>query len=432
MAVIIYKRLFEIRILNDYYLTAKNTSFFSSILSDNDREKIIESKLSSGNLNISKDLDISIHDQFDNILRNQRIKIAKTPLGIMAAIEVEKSELVDGTIVYKPVIPLTSDIKLIFTVKQKNDRFSNFTIGRIKPRFPSTYLFDNLNLDGTKGFPSLSLPIEPFDNQITYETGELADITGVLKEALIENNSSAASNWRIVDGNGFASERDRQLLPRKFTYNFSHISGVTSATVVLSDEDANVLKTINITSPDSFSSVFLDFEKDDSDNEIVFGNYQISVTDGASYTDSKKVYFNDVLYNSYTYAILEITPVTTDPQFLLVSPDGFLRHRIPPVGNAVQAPIFEIKLRNRITFWRFTSTEPFAGPSPDHLEPGATNNILQSIQPKGLSKVPIALDFPPDPPVLYPNPDVSPLKYETDGKIYSDVSINKLNRLIDN
>ncbi len=395
MASIIYKRFFEIRILHDYFLSSNNTSFFKNSLSDQDRLDILKNKLAHKHLDLTRDLEIKPDEKSERLLKNQRIRFARTALGLLCYIEVKREQLNDDTIVYRPLIPIDNKLKLTFTITLKNPLFSNFTLGRMKPRIPAIYHLDNLNDSGNKNFPSLSLPVEDFTNEKHFEMGELSMIGGILKEAIIENTNPG--DWQNIEGSGFVSDRDRRVISRKFTYSFTTNPGLKEAEFILSDDSATDIKSIPLTGTTILQSVQLDFEKDNTETEIPPGNYQLRVTDGTDVIDIKELYLNDDLYSGGLYGIFEITPITPDADFQLIRPDGFLVQRTPPIGNEISYPIFEMRCRSRISYWRYKSDQPI-NPAPTDLDivPGSADRILVSEQPRVLSLAVSGL--PLDPP----------------------------------
>jgi len=429
MAGVTYKRLFEVQVLHDYYLTAKSTSFFSSTLSSAQRRERINDKLIHQLFDIRKDIIFEPTPATKLLLENYRIRFAPTPLGFLVAAEV-KSETVGLNTLYKPFISFASDLKLSFRMRLRNRLFQNFSLEKMKRRTPAIYLLDNLNPDADKTDTALSQAITTFDATQTYEMGELVNFAGTIREALFETNQNLPANWRDVDGNGFVNENDRIFFPQRFAYNLSGINNVTEVELTLNKLNGDEVKKYDISSPTPLQKINVDFRQDNADEAIEKGFYNLSLVGNNGFNFQRKLYFDDEVFNSGTFGVIDLHAFTNDANFHLLDNAGFLAN----AGGVTNYPVFEIRFRSRLSYWRYISKEQFVGPAPNFLDfvPGTNNKVLVSELPKALTQSTTEFNIIPPDPVLkkiYPNPPPTSLKYESDGRIYSDVYINAINRL---
>ena len=347
----------------------------------------------------------------------------------MVAAEVQ-TETVGLNTLYKPFIPFASDLKLSFQMRLRNRLFQNFSLEKMKPRTPAIYLFDNRNPDADKIDTALSQPIPAFDATQTYEMGELVNFGGTIREALFETNQNLPANWRDIEGNGFVNEEDRIFFPQRFSYDLSGINNMTEVELTLTKLDGEEVKKYTITSPSPLQKIDADFRKDNADVDIEKGFYNLSMLGNNGFNFQRKLYFDDEIFNRGTFGMIDLYAFTNDANFHLLDNNGFLAN----AAGVTNYPVFEIRFRSRLSYWRYISKEQFAGPAPNFLNfvPGTNNKVLVSEFPKALTQSTTEFNIIPPDPVLkkiYPNPPPTSLKYESDGRIYSDVYINAINRL---
>ncbi len=419
----IFKRIFEVRILHDYYLLSENKSFFDQ--PPDQQRKIIEKRIQHNLLDLRKDLKIYPTAATKSLMERHKMGYFQTPLGFVATIEVV-SKFKDGAVRYKPRFNLPLNSIFHYNVEVSNPYFNNLTEGRLRSRFDSIYYFTNQVIGQSPGI--LASPIADWNPDLTYEMGDLAIINGQLKQAVRRCQDNTASNWHPRSGQGLVHAGDRCLLPTQSAYRFPPSLTDQNATAKLINLDGQTFKVSQGAIESNLRSLNLDFRKDSDGNEIKNGKYNLQIQGDHGYIDEKEVIIDDQLYNPYLYGIIGISDDTENLDNMILDQDGFLSRPSPNETH----PIFEIRLRSRSTYWRYVMSEDIAG-APDHLifEPIDQQKILISEKPRSLSSVPTS--FPAQPPALaekmYPNPETHPLKEQTDGRIFSDLNINTIQKL---
>lgn len=428
MTSIIYKKIFEVRVLHDYFLATQDNSYFSSALSDQDRATRL---LQKHNFDLDNVLQITPTSSCITTMKNYRLRFIKTKFGFFVAQEVESVIQNSGAIFYKPVLPLEASSGLSFDIRVLNSYFQNFSGIPIKKAISSIYYFSNNDDESAKTYPVLSLPVPDFDPSQVYEMGELTVKDEQLSLANITTNDDDPDYWQNIEDFGFVNRADSLLLPRKFRFLLSSNNLPTAITATLFELEGTVVKTIDVL-VNGNNQLSLDFCNNPIADCVEEGWYDLEIKDqDDGILFFKRVLLNEALYNPSNFGVIEIFP-GTDTTFSLVDADGFILHRINANESRESHPIFEIRFRSRNTYWRYKSKDAF---SP--TDTGTTDSVLD-IAPdtgdtvliakksetlvEGVNKLLEGLSLP--------NPNPSTMKYGTDGKIYSDIYISSINRFL--
>jgi hypothetical protein len=424
MSTILYKRLFEVRILHDYFLSkADLTSYYT--LSENDKDEFLKSRISREQYNTGNYLEVVPSASTQTIFDNYRLRIATTPSGFIVGVKV-KPQLNDiGEEKYLPTIALNGDLRLGFHLRIKDTGFNTYTNLKIRQPASARYYFSNTNADNVKDFPSLSLPTADFQSGKTYEPGELAFVGGNLQEALEETTSSDASAWRQVDGNGYANEQDRTLLPKLFPYTLSEETGVAEFT--LKKQDSTVVKKVTFNTSGAIQTLYLDFRQSDIED----GHYLLEISTD-SFTETVPVDLSDELYRRTDAGAMVIKTDVTDTDFRVLNNDGTLITKINADDTSVPHPLFEIRFKRRGTYWRYRSdtggnlkatadTQPF-------LNEVGSDLITKDLRP--LTYYPTFFANPPQPEVYLPNPKRDSVKKE-EKNFFSDMYVSPIKGFIE-
>lgn len=424
MAISYFKRLFEVRILHEYFLLdARHPEFFA--LDEQERASIINDKLSQNRFDIWKYLSIEPTEESLKLFKGMHFKLVLNPTGFFIGLEVKPIE--KG---FVPFISLGKQVDFTFRLNIKDTYFKNYTNLRLKAALPANYYFTNENSEAEKTFPSLSVPVPPFQIKNFYEMGEMARINGVLKEGLERTKSAISSKWEMVKGEGFANEGDRILLPHQFYYVFEKEQQVSQCQFVLKTLAGVALSNIAVQQEEKIHQALLDFRMDQQDKpqEIPPGLYDLEVLGNDNFKDKTRIYLHSTWYNPASLGVIKISNTEDDPNFSLLTPAGLLKK---------PHPVFEIRFRSRKTFWRYLVQE-----KPFKLSEQATkylkkkNGSLKTLKPWPLTRSP--MEFKSDDPatedvnerIFMPNPANAGIKQEADGRIYSDIYISLIKDLI--
>ncbi len=441
MSEIIYKKIAEVQILHDYFLTTSDgTSFFARNLAE--KEDLLTKKLAHGIYDIREVFSIKPDAETEIRMNEYNLRMFTTPLGFIVGIEVLTENLA-GETVFKPRLLVPDSVHLNFTVQPRVSFFKTITNTSFRPVFQAMYYFSNtdkLELDETTvpTYKSLQLTNKLRVHQpgITHEMGALIDFGGTLKEAIQKTDGSDPSHWEDIEDRGFVSDADLILLPNNFTFSFRKEAAVTTASFVLEDTAALEIKTITRTSTEVLENVFLNFSKvDETDvnsDDISSGFYTLKVTANAGPEITYPIYLNHAEYDKDQFGTIDLRFDEPNGPYSLLDAGGFLKTRITAADVVVPHPVFELRFKNRRTFWRYNSESVFSAAdiadTNGHLVPeSVTNEKLVSIHPKGLTEA--LVPFINGTTQVLPHPEIPSLRVEKE-KIFSEIFINQSNRLL--
>jgi hypothetical protein len=435
MGTIHYKRLFEVRILHDYFLARPDmTSIYE--LNANDKIDFLNQRILHNQYRIWNYLNLIPSEETRNVMANYHIRLALLPAGFMVGIQVRPQLNGAGEEVYLPFIPLGDSIRLGFNLENKSAEFSNITNLKINNSNPAHYYFSNSNDDGSKVFPSLSLPVNNFQPGNIYETGELAILGGIVREAREETSNPSPALWRPVEGSGFANEQDRIVVPKLFSYKFP--SPVNAAEFSLTKSDGSIVKSSSVSGTGTIHSTSLNFRQTtpgpgESPENIPDGLYRLEVSSDI-FSETKNIYLSDDLYRRTNIAAIVIESGVDDPEFKVLNNDGTLVTKKKADDSIDPHPVFEIRFKRRSTYWRYRSdsgeslkttvkTAPFLNEDNGHL-------VTKELRPLSF----YATRFedpavPADPGFHLPVPGATSITKEMK-RLFSDVYVSPVKGLI--
>lgn len=445
MSDYLFKRLFEVKLLHDYYLISSDGgSYFEK--SKEVKEEVIESKIKHRMYNVEDFLEIEPTEVTKKWLRDFKFIYRKTALGFLLGIQV-KEEIKLGAKVYKPRFKMPNSLNLTFEIKILEAQFLSMTNINMRPFFPAIYYFTNKGkqvFNETGPGPNYkTLPISvvagKYQNGMHYEMGNLVKWGTGLREALefTNVNSSDLNFWGKLKDKRFVTNADRILLPTTFNYPIKVEQNITQLKVVLEDLDANEIKLIAKSNGEPLRNVPLNFAMVDETIEnpvpIPSGFYRLKVQENGGPIITYSVYLNDNLYNKNKLGIIDIRLDELDSPFSLLDADGYLKTRIENTGEFKPHLVYELRFKNRKTYWRYNKEANFeASDVTIDLNPYVafepnTKKII-SKKPKGLTRSLVPFKSGTNEKIL-PYPKIPALKVE--GKrMYSEIYINKSNKLI--
>lgn len=439
MPSIIYKRLVEVRILNEYYLFDSAQQSIFEMTGAGQQEKFLDDRVFSGQYDVSRDLAIKPTEKCQRKLRNFRIRLIPTKLGFFLGMEVKKVSQPDGSLEYQPFIPVTDELTLQFMVEIRNPLFRNFSGFPNRPTVPAQYYFTNVKSNDTRTFPNLPLPISDFESGKTYEMGALSVINGQIREALLDTTSNSTNIWRSIAGAGYVSENDQILLPKKFTYTFAEAPQAMPLKFVLKSSNGDQIKEIPFDKPDGRKAFQLDFSflldgPSSSRNELPDGAYILEVLGNGNLLTSRQVYLSNLLYRRQNLGVVELKINRAAGPYRLLKDQGTLITSLDSDGAKIPHPVFDIKIKSRLTYWRYISNKK------KELSVGVNaraylskiNRVLVANRPRNLSSVPTRFvsNNQNIAPIFLPNPSPSPLRIQ-DGRVFSDIYVSPIKDLIE-
>lgn len=422
-----YRVLFEIIFLHDYYLSQPDESSFFN-LADSEQHDFLQTQLQLGHYNVSKDLLIQPTAKTQKLMGNHRMRFVPTSTGFFVGAEINITLNEANQEEFGLIIPLAQPITWEFTVGMKNTDYRNFTNMRFKNPLPVKYLFSNENPGNLKTFPSLASPVADFKEGIFYEMGELALIDGKLNQA-IENTSDSTVGWQeLTTNHNWISEQDRILLPKLFTYSIKN-TGVSEVEFLLKDTDGADILLINtadrtirkiIASNGDLINVILDFEG------IVSGRYELEVSEDGGAAMVFPLFLSDDLYQGAGLGGIVIHSREAGDGSDILTADNTL------IRTNDNHPVFEIRFKNRSSYWRYRSQSKIAlkaeNEALNFLE--EFNDDLRTKKPKSLQRLPLQFENGGG-KIFLPNPAKLTVKPEADGRLYSEIFVSKVEGLIE-
>lgn len=428
---IYYKTLFEIKIFHEYYLTDPDgTNVFDKNLQA-DRLAFLLERFVKGEPGINEELAYTVPRQAEALFRNQKLRLLPTYGGFKVAIEVVPETLGDGTKVYRPKVPLTDDTAMPVLLMKKNSRIDAYTNGRMSRDASAVFYFSNEVYSGAKVHPFLSNNIPLLSPTYAYEQGELAD-HGANTIRAFYRDSGGTIRWLSRNGTGYANESDRLLVPPGFYYSFGAAGNVTDAAFTLRDAGGNVLSSYTFSQPAPIARVYIPVRAEDvltvpesAPSPQLLNTLEVTGSNGYSRT-LRLMFYGGTERIGDSLGLVHIKVRTANNNFDLLDASGLLIMRRKPDGTYNPGnPVFEIRLRSRIAFWRYINERKNDFQNnlhPDQLE--LQGGKLVSKEPRSLSYGPQYFRKPDNSLYYLPTPTRETLRSEGD-RIYSDIYVSE-------
>lgn len=366
MGSIIYKTLFKVQILHEYYLTnSDETTVFDNL---NNKDTFLMENFSRNLPSVSEDLIYEVPLLMRDLFSNFHLRLVPDYSGFSIVTEVREEILADGTTTYKPIVPIPATVNLIVQLSLKNNLLATVTNKRIFKNIPSVYYFTNEDIPSVKTFPVLSASVPAFDSSYRYEQGELyTNSSGRLCLFYINGSDK---DFLPVTGEGYVNASDEILVPLQFTYLFTATNNVTKAHFKLNDHTGKTVRSYTFVSSSPIKKQLINFRYNQNptitnppDDPIASlplsvvseeTVYRLSVTINDSATTVQKLVFfdgGDVLTGCW--GIVNIKPQVSNPDYNLYDGEGLIRYRKQIDGTVISAPVFEMRVKSRSAFWRY-------------------------------------------------------------------------------
>ncbi|MDT7828253.1 hypothetical protein RQM65_06220 [Pricia sp. S334] len=436
-----FKKLAEVQILHDYFLTTGDgTSFFERNKAG--KEPVLVEKLAYGNYDIHGVLDIRPLEQTNSTMNEYRMILSRTPLGFVLGMEVTAEDQAGDT-VFRPRRDVPDTVSLSFSMRTRMPFFRSITNLGFRSALPAIHYLTNkgrAELDEAvfPTYKSLQLTdkLRPHQPGMQYEMGALVDFGGTLREALQQTDGSEPAHWEDIKHRRYVSGADRTLLPHEFDYTIKKEDAVLDIAFVLEDAGGTPVKSISKSATEPLENLSLNFSTvgEEADSEgIPSGGYVLKVTANAGPELAYAVHLDDTLYDKTQWGVIDLRFDEPDSPYSLLDGDGLLKTRMTSADVLEPHPVFEVRFKNRRAYWRYNRDTPFTAvevaDTSAHLAPEtAANERLVSLAPKALTET--LVPFMNGAELMLPHPEISGLRVEND-KIYSEVFLGLSNRLLD-
>jgi len=427
---LIYKTLFEIKLMHEFYVTSQNGEVVFALNNQEDRINFLWEQFNEDKQVINNHMEFAFPAELQKTYNNYYLKLLSSYSGFKITIRVNQSVLADGTIVYEPFVPLPEDLNIYIELVKKSPIIDAVTHSEINDPVPSAYIFSNENISGSKNFPFLTNDISVFDAGESYNQGDISSFGANDSREYYKND--VGDQWQTIAGSTFANKNDRVLVPVKFYYSFIDLNNITDATFVLKDKDGNSIKTKTIHNPDFIQKVLLDFS--DVEEKILMPQafeypdiiFFLEVSGNNGYLKSHKLIFSNSFYKRENWGLVNMKTRVTNSAFDLIAPDGFLIKRKVFPGTSVEAPIFEIPIKSKFPYWRFVNDKgkelKVAPLLVDYLFKEEKN--LFSKRPRAISRSYFLLNKEGSADTIYvPNPLNYDLKKDNKDRLYCDIMV---------
>jgi hypothetical protein len=419
---IVYKILYEVNILHEYYLTRADGSNIFELTTASEKQAFLLDDFDKNRDSISSILSFEISRSDQAVFDQYKLKLLPTFSGFKIAIAVHSVSKVGGFFAYVPINPIPDDLSIHVMLNMKSAKIEQITNGRVVRNFASSWFFTNQNVNGFKSFPFLTQAVTAFDPTKSYEQGELAkfDLGGIQS---FYTDAEGNAIWDDqIDVEGFANENDRMIVPYAFYYSFNTPYTISKAKFTLYDSNQVVIESLQFTSIKGAQNVYLQFSKSKLVSVTDSGFYRLTVEGNNAYEQEHTVAFHEDA--GKFWGMICMKTKVDNAEFNLLKEDRSLISIMKPEGFMDPTPpLFEIPFRSRRTFWRYGNDRR------NPIQEDIFTDFLTPISGKLITKKPMPLThvstlFKNDAGVTYlPNPKPGdPFRIENN-KIYSDILV---------
>ncbi|MET6997351.1 hypothetical protein [Chitinophaga defluvii] len=412
---ITYRRLAAVNFLHNFYLDQGSTAFYD--LSETDRTVRLESVVDAGRYSLMNDILLEPTPATAAQLRGHKIVWRQTAQGLVLGMAIRRV-VTAGVERHVPVITPSAGLRLEFRIKVKKRYWNNRSNMRLQTVLPAAFYFTNDDTTTGKVYPSLSQPMQQFEEGRFYEMGELATVNGVSSRA-ITNTTTAMQGWAAWPEHYCISEQDRHLLPFSFRCRLDERNLQEAAFTLL--QDGTVKKQIIMHSNDTLQEVTLDWNKDTNGNRLPNGWYTLTITAANGYNRIYQVLLHRELYQPDTLGIIDLAVQTEANGFSLLNPDGDLVQLPAPAVH----PVFELRFLSRTAYWRYIFQEEDPGaPDAGWTKTTATGSkaVICRTDPFGMQQDFRKITYQG---TVLPNPDGNLLIADAE-RIYADTMLTKI------
>jgi hypothetical protein len=427
----IYKILFEVQVLHEFYLTNQdNTTIFEGTAAA--RQLFLNDRFIKNARSISSDLRYVVPPSMQSVFSQYRLKLLAGYSGFKIAIEVIPVILGGNIRAYKPVKELPGDLDIQVLLLRKDYMIDIYTNRRLQINLKRAGYFSNDDLPGAKTFPFLSNPVAAFDAAAVYEQGELSSF-GVNDTRAFFVDNGGTDQFLPVTAGSYYNEADNLLTPPAIHYTFNTANIVTQASFTLKDSTNATVQTIQAgNGGNRLYSTSLQFDVtklkttagNTIDNTLL---YTLDVNADGGFSNSHTLLFikEPAIDPKEVWGMVNIKPAPANAAFNIIDATGFLITRRNDANVVtVPPPIFEIWVKSRLSFWRYTNMDGGVlktGTHPDLLF--FNNGQLVSDSPRSHSYYPTLFKKADSSLHYLPNPKAyEPVRVEGN-RLYTEIPV---------
>jgi hypothetical protein len=354
----IYKILFEVRLLHEFYLTKQDGTVIFSKGTTNERELVLREFFETGKRSINNDISYSVPGAASSFFYGHKLKLLTTYSGFKIGIEVNRAT--DGAMTaFQPLVPLLRDSGITIFINKRNSKIDTYTNNRMNNAIKKVFYLSNESTGVAKAFPFLTNPVAAFNASYAYEQGELYSEAGKIKSFY----SGILPNDPGIAGSDFLNETDRLVVTSFFNYSFDASDNIKKASFILKDNSGAEVYNNSFTSESFLQTVRIRIDPIKL-NKLANGKntnhllYHLSVTGDGGYARTFQLIFLDSPSGEIPWAVININPIPADAAYSIIDNKGFLITRFNADGTvAIRPPVFEICVKSRLTFWRYINNK---------------------------------------------------------------------------
>ena len=422
-----------------------------------EERRAMQEDVLNNNYDIRQDLEIIPTEKTARLMRGLRMVSKSFPWGYVVGIEVDQRSEDSGATLFFPKQEIDDSETWQFLLKVRSSSLLNITNHSLRSSLPGYYYFTNIEAEeGGKQFPSLSVELPKFTSDKSWEMGSViqhedevlaaSQTTRVLSDFIPIASLDSSSDQNVW--HHWAHTGDRKLLRPVFSYRFdskfNRENPIRSSAFILSTLDGNELKRIEKLYSDSRpapSSVQLDFRRlpipdGASESEklappsLLNGWYNLQVlVNGEVEEEYRVLIMVDLPPGVPLLGMVEVGAGVTAEPFRVLRADGALNLTVIEGSNPVryQPPVFEVRLMNRLSYWKYSLNELPDVPLLD-INYTYSGNTFTSRIPRRLAqmRVPASIDVD-GVSIKLPNPDRASIQYDSEnGQYFSELFLRTL------
>lgn len=386
----IYKILFEVRLLHEFYLTRQDGSVIFSGATPADRDQFLQQSFHLERRSINSDVSYSIADS--DFFQTHKLRLVPAYSGFKVGIEVKKT--LDGALTaFEPRVPFPTGSGITVFINRADSNVDTYTNARTKNTISRTWYVSNEPTAAGKIAPFLSNPVSAFDAAYTYEQGELYNEAGKIKSFYTGITPADPA----IAGMNFLNETDRLVISPYFDYNFEVADNVKNASFSIKDGGGTEVYKNSFTDAAGLGKVQvridpLKLKKIPNGKGLDDLRYVLTVTGDGGYNKTFSLVFIDAPSGGMPWMVVNLNPQPADVPFTLIDNKGLLVTRLNADGTVnVPYPVFEVCIKSRLSFWKYLNNEgnPIKNLYPAILSPSGNGLITQ--KPLFHSYLPIAV-----------------------------------------
>ena len=402
----IYKILFEVRLLHEFYLTNPDGSSIFGAASAAARDSFLQDYFDRNQRSINSDIAYAVAAQ--QLFRNYRLKMVPTYSGFKVGIEVTPTTD-SGKIAYAPVAALSQGLNIPILLTRTNTDFDLYTNRRLSPAFDSLCYFSNGGVTGVKTAPFLTNPVPAQSATANYEQGELSQANNTVNAFYVD--AGGTGQFAAITGKNFLNETDRILVTPEFQYYFGPTDSIKNASFTVTDMSNRTVYSLTVNSATILQSVSIrvDEQKVNTVPATVTENafvYNLNVTGNGSYNRTYKLIFlSGSLAGANAWGLINVINQPGNTPFSIIDDKGLLiTRRNTDFTTAIAPPVFEIWIKSRYSFWRYINDQgkPLKDSYPAILKPTAGNLVSLAPQSHTFAPTPVKTQKLPNPKPFNP------------------------------